>query len=283
MKKHILIILAAVGILVAFSFSCTACLASEAELPYDFIENAVHQEMKAKGFEESYVAIEDGNMLMRMEVPVVDSSLSGHMVELAAAGFLNYPTANNVRVESYHMGNPLFRAAASGSDLGNYVEQKISVEELVSRFQFEDLRAPETVVEHDLGVFNVLIGEVALDDKKASVDLEYLGDSEKEFWSTFFSMAMLVVEDCPWIETVEFNFHRDSEEDIFTVKASAEDVLAVTEGSMSPEKFIDNFEDQNEGGIWGFLLITLLVLLVFIIGVITIIRKGIGMLKRTRA
>mgnify|MGYP001371983795 CR=1 FL=1 len=282
MKMQIFNAIVAVSTLVVFSFSGTACLATEAEMPYDFIENAVHQEMKDMGFEKSYVAIENGEMLIRLEAPVVDSSLPGYLVDLAAMGYMNYPVANNVRVESYHMGEPLFGAVAGGTDLNDYIEKKIGADELAAKFRFEDLRAPEIVVEQDLGVFDVLIGEVALEDNNAAVDLEYLGESEKEFWSDFFSMALLVVEDCPWVETVQFNFHRNDGEDIFTVKTSAEDILAVTEGSMSQEEFVENFKDQNEGGIWGFLIITLLVLIILAVGIKIIISKGLSILKNAR-
>jgi|Deesub1362B_J571_1020462.scaffolds.fasta_scaffold00074_28 hypothetical protein len=189
------------------------------------LEMKVFEDLRAKGLEKIYVAINDTSMLIRFETPAINGNLMNFMYDVALDAYKIVPK-DNVRVESYFSGEPILALSVKGKDLTS---------KNIDGLHFEDIRRPEFKVETDLGVFDVLIYNVSLSREKATITLEYLADQEG-FWRDYLAMNLVVLEDVPWVDEIEFNYLGEGNRTL-TLTSKSNDILAVYSGEMTPEEF----------------------------------------------
>lgn len=195
-------------------------------------------------------------------------------------------------IEGYFMEEGIISLQAKKADLIAYENQEIDETELISNIQLKDLRSMEKMIEYDLSVFDVLIQDIIIDKEKVLVEMEFMGSNEEDFWKDYSAMALIAVENLPWVKRVEFSYLDSGYNNALYIVATKENILQLAEGKLSPEDFVDslvttevNFEgesqeeqttqrDENNG---DSSLITIL-LIVVAAGIIALIGKKL--LKR---
>ncbi|WP_198300146.1 hypothetical protein [Thermococcus siculi] len=170
------------------------------------------------GASDAYVSLSGERTLVQFEAPAVDEALMGMAYEVAKKAYETNP-AKEVRVEAYYLGEPVLGLTVSNGDFDNP--------------EFEDIRRPRFRVESDLGIFDVLVHNVAITNETASVTLEYLAD-EEGFWKDYFAMAFLILEDAPWVKEVSITYLADNGS--LTVSTSSDDLLKLHSGEITAEE-----------------------------------------------
>ena len=235
MKRILAVILIIVVVIVVVGIALHLKGPSETSAPGNIeLETQVFEDLKARGLEKSYVAIDDDSMLIRFEAPVNDK-LNDLMYDVALDAYEIAPK-DNVKVEAYWTGEPVLAMTAKGSDLENK-----NVDALV----FEDIRRLEFKIKTDLAIFDVLIYDINVDETVPHITLEYLAD-EEGFWRDYLSMCLLTVEDASWIDEVKFEYL--GEEDNLTLISRRDDILGVYSGELTPEEFVARIQIQRKGG-----------------------------------
>jgi len=197
-------------------------------------EQEIMHDLQSQGFTDCYIAIDNPFILIRFE-SVPDENLNDRLLSVAKTA-CNKSGQEYIRAEAYFMEEPILALNAGCIDLKND-----NYETLV----FEDIRDPEYKVESDLAIFDVLIHEVKLDKTKASISLEYLAN-EESFWNDYLAMALLVVEDTPWVDEVIFEY--PGEKDSKTIITSKKDnVLNLINNEISAKEFVDQLQIQQSG------------------------------------
>ncbi len=290
-KKHSLkFLLIASLLLLCLLFTTTNTLAQDLEM-----EKEVKKNLENIECENTYVAIENGTMLVRFDAPFIEEKLISYMQDIALMAYLTYP-AKQTQIQAYDSGSPLIGATISRNDMQAYVDQEISSDELYTRTNFEDLRSVEKVVTDDLAVFDIAVNEISIEENNAEIHLTYTGLQEDEFWKQYASMALLVVEDCPWVDNVKLVFY-DLDIKALSINAKTDKILDYSAQKIDTDEFIDSLQvidyysstsqdkdeiqdtnahdNQDEDSGWGF-WIFILIFLIIVLLIIWFIFKLIG-------
>ena len=162
--------------------------------------------------------INSGNWtVVKFETDVIDESLLGVLYTLAKRAHEN--GSRNVRVEAYFGNEPVIALTVRNGDLSNAT--------------LEDTRRPEFRIETDLSLFDVLVHNVTVTNETASVSLEYLAD-EGSFWKDYLRMSLAILEDAPWVESVEIIYLGERN---VRVSVPSDSLLKALSGELSPEEF----------------------------------------------
>ncbi|WP_297070673.1 hypothetical protein [Thermococcus sp.] len=166
--------------------------------------------------------------LIRFEAPVLDEDLLGIAYELAKKAY-EVNGSENVRVEAYFRDEPILALTTENGDFDNPV--------------FEDIRRPEFKIETDLGLFDVLVHNVTVTNETALVSLEYLAGNES-FWRDYVKMSLAILEDAPWVKTVEITYVGDKN---VSVSVPSKAILEALSGKLSPEEFANSISVAGIG------------------------------------
>ena len=214
------------GILVIISVVLIiGCVAAYDDVNDD-LEKQIFNNLKSKGLNNGYVAIDEQFILIRFE-SVINENLNDLMFSIAKDAH-NKTGLEYVRVEAYFMEEPVLALNAIGVDLEN---------DNFDALVFEDIRFPEFKIESDLGIFDVLVYEVKLDKTKAHIKLEYLAD-EDSFWNDYLAMSLLVVEDAPWTDEVVFEYLGENGRKT-TITSKNDNILRLYNEEISADEFSD--------------------------------------------
>ncbi|MFH0967773.1 MAG: hypothetical protein V1862_08845 [Methanobacteriota archaeon] len=197
-------------------------------------EQEILLDLQNQGFTDCYVAIENPFILIRFE-SIPDENLNDVMFSIAKTA-CDKTGLEYIRVEAYFMEEPIFALNAVCTDL-----KKNNYDTLV----FEDIRNPEFKIESDLAIFDALIQEVKIDKATASISLEYLAD-EDSFWNDYVAMALLVVEDAPWVDKVVFEYIGDNDNKTLII-SDKDNILKLLSGEISAQVFVDQLQIQQSG------------------------------------
>ncbi|QDA32103.1 hypothetical protein FH039_11550 [Thermococcus indicus] len=165
--------------------------------------------------------------VIRFETSIIDGSLPGALYTLAEKAREN--GSENIRVEAYFGDEPVIALTVRNGDLDNAT--------------FEDIRRPEFMIENDLGLFDVLVHNVALTNDTASVSLEYLA-GEDFFWRDYTKMSLAILEAVPWVERVEIVYLGERN---VSVSVSSDALLKALSGELSPEEFANAISVREIG------------------------------------
>ena len=166
--------------------------------------------------------------LIRFEAPILDENLLGIAYELAKKAY-EVNGSENVRVEAYFRDEPILALTTENGDFDNPV--------------FEDIRRPEFKIETDLGLFDVLVHNVTVTNETALVSLEYLAGNES-FWRDYVKMSLAILEDAPWVKTVEITYVGDKN---VSVSVPSKAILEALSGKLSPEEFANSISVAGIG------------------------------------
>ncbi len=166
--------------------------------------------------------------LIRFEAPVLDENLLGIAYDLAKKAY-EVNGSENVRVEAYFGDEPILALTIENGDFDNPV--------------FEDIRRPEFRIETDLGLFDVLVHNVTVTNETALVSLEYLAGNES-FWRDYVKMSLAILEDAPWVKTVEITYVGDKN---VSVSVPSKAILEALSGKLSPEEFANSISVAEIG------------------------------------
>jgi len=198
------------------------------------------------------VLVDGDNTIVKIETPVVDETLYSILYYVALKTHEETHT-KNIIVESYFMREPILRLKIINYDFDNPI--------------YEDIRTPEYKIESDLNVFDVVIHSVKLSDSKASITLEYSGD-EEGFWRDYLAMSLLILEDAPWIDTIEIIYLGDVENKKFVV--DSDNILKYYSGEISADELVDSidvssYNDNNEDSDFIFTIVLIILAVVALI------------------
>ncbi len=166
--------------------------------------------------------------LIRFEAPVLDENLLGIAYDLAKKAY-EVNGSENIRVEAYFRDEPILALTIENGDFDNPV--------------FEDIRRPEFRIETDLGLFDVLVHNVTVTNETALVSLEYLAGNES-FWRDYVKMSLAILEDAPWVKTVEITYVGDKN---VSVSVPSKAILEALSGKLSPEEFANSISVAEIG------------------------------------
>ncbi len=199
-------------------------------------ETDIFNELKSMGFENAYVAIENGSLLMRFEAPAISENFSDILLSVAVKGYEKYTDANTVVVESYLNDSPALGVVMRGEDIAQWRKGAISDSDLYKRADFIDLRSDEANIKDDLAGFNAYTDEVRLDDNNAKLIVHYFG-KDTDFMDDFAAMAFFVVQDAPYADNISITYAPHAEGKYLTVQTTRSNVLSLYNGDLSQNDF----------------------------------------------
>lgn len=212
------------------------------------------------------VSIDGDTAIVKIETPYVGSTLHNLLYYVALKTHEETHT-KNIIVESYFTGEPILRLKIINYDFDNPI--------------YEDIRTPEYKIESDLNVFDVIIHSVKLDDNKASITLEYLGD-EKGFWKDYLAMSLLILEDAPWVDTIEINYLGDEENKRFVV--DSDNILKYYSGEINADDLVNSIQvstysnDENEDNNYIYTIFLIILAIVALIIALVFLKSIIKIL-----
>jgi hypothetical protein len=195
----------------------------------EFVENAgsgFNPELKGaiEGLGGQVKQIQDGDqVLVQFDYWALDT-MDDAVYEAAVRAYEVF--LRPVRVEGFYFGEPVLALVSDNPNEG---------------FSFEDIREPEFMIESDLGIFDVLVEEIALGDK-ASITLQYLG-AEEDFFIDFAAMAFVVVQAAPYITAVEIVYVKPGF--CFGIETSTHNLLAYYADEVSGRQFLQSLATRD--------------------------------------
>jgi len=177
-------------------------------------------ELEVMGLKNVSISESGDSMEIAFTAPYVGDGLES-MVYSAAKRAYEKSKSKKLRVEAYFGDEPVLAMMVENGDFSNPI--------------FEDIRRPEFRIEADLGLFDVLVHNVAVTNDTASVSLEYLAGNES-FWRDYTKMSLAILEDAPWVERIEIVYLGERN---VSVSVSSDDLLDALSGELSPEEFAE--------------------------------------------
>jgi len=211
-------------LLLASQFSVTMAL--------DPGERQIFETLETMGFDQSYVALEEESLFIRIEDPDFKVIDSVREILLLAS---HLGSVDLVTLEVYHQGEGVYAFKASGEDIAACSRGEISMETFDERIEGGSLLTPEEAIGLDLGVFDALVYQVVLSEKTAKVHLKYSGQSEEDLMMDLPNMAYRVLFHAPWVATVSFNIDHHREARVLGVSFETEDLTALLQGETDLE------------------------------------------------
>ena len=209
------------------------------EPPYFSSELKIHEQMKTKGYNKSYVYINNDEVLMRFEVDEIDSGLPMEMIELISTGYGVFTLSKRITVEAYHEQKPFFGISAKTADVSEYINNNIDLDEFFDRIELNDLRSTEDNIKADLLPLDVYIHEVDVDMRSAQIVVSYMGKEEKQMLEDYVSMLTVLLRNAPWVDkaVVRFSFEQGKGE--VSISSSTVDILDLLDGNITEEVFFN--------------------------------------------
>jgi hypothetical protein len=203
------------------------------------------------------VSINGDTATVKIETPVVDNTLH-NLLYYVALKTHEETHAKNIIVESYFMNEPILRLKIFNYDFDNPI--------------YEDIRTPGYKIKSDLNVFDVIVHSVKLSDSKASITLEYLG-GEKGFWKDYLAMSLLILEDAPWVNSIEIIYLGDEENK--KIEVNSDDILKYYSGEISADELVNSihvssYSKDEENG-WSIIYTIILIILAIVALIIALI------------
>lgn len=227
MKKFLMIILLLLVISLPLSFS---------EASY----SALTSELDAMEFiEETQITEAEGHLYIQMNVTFQDEKMIYYYQDIIEKVYLQAP-AKSITLLIYSEGFPVFRIQSIQGDIEDYIDGTIDRNEFLEQMGIEDIRSIENVLYDELNLFDAYIIGIFVDESESRVQLESMKKPES-FQDDFMAMALTVIENTPWIDTVVFEFFKD-EEEIMTIKGNKDAFLKAMKGTMSEEDFVKSLE-----------------------------------------
>lgn len=194
----------------------------------------------------------EDTITIKYEAEIITDDLLDRMLEYAIDLAPNLDEEIIV-IEGYFMDEGIISLQADKADLIAYQNQEIDETELISNIQLRDLRSMEKMIEYDFSVFDVLVQYIIIDREKVLVEMEFMGSNEEDFWKDYSAMALIAVENLPWVKRVEFSYLDSGYNNALYIVATKENILQLAEGKLSPEDFVDslvttevNFDGENQ-------------------------------------
>ncbi|WP_456365405.1 hypothetical protein [Thermococcus sp.] len=198
------------------------------ETPSGGTETSVTETPTAGTAPENVTVVSSGNItVIRFNAPAINDGILGLAYDLAEKACQN--GSENVRVEAYFGNEPVIALTVKNGDFSNAT--------------FEDIRRPEFRIETDLGLFDVLVHNVTVTNDTASVSLEYLA-GEDSFWRDYAKMSLAILEDAPWVKSVEVIYLGERN---VSVSVSSDSLLKALSGELSPEEFAEEISVVEMG------------------------------------
>lgn len=204
-----------------------------ADVQYPDHEQQIHDELLKRGWTNSYAAIGDKETLIRFEVNIIDANVIDYLADAAAMAHIIHPS-DIVKAEAYYQNKPLLALTARGTALQDFLDGRISRQDLNESLAFKDLRNMEEKLINDLSIFDVFIEKVQLSKDTVAVELDYRFSDERTFWQDLLSMSVAVVSDIPWSKEIQFKYITESP---FSINIPSVKVLSYLEGSITPAEF----------------------------------------------
>jgi hypothetical protein len=227
MKKFLMIILLLLVVSLPLSFS---------EASY----SALTSELDAMEFiEETQITEAEGHLYIQMNVTFQDEKMIYYYQDIIEKVYLQAP-AKSITLLIYSEGFPVFRIQSIQGDIEDYIDGTIDRNEFLEQMGIEDIRSIENVLYDELNLFDAYIIGIFVDESESRVQLESMKKPES-FQDDFMAMALTVIENTPWIDTVVFEFFKD-EEEIMTIKGNKDAFLKAMKGTMSEEDFVKSLE-----------------------------------------
>ncbi len=226
-------------LLLMFSFAASAYADSETD---------IFNELKAMGFENSYVAIENGSLLIRFETPAIPANFSDILLTVAIKGYEKYPSAEAIAVEAYMNNSPAVGAVVRGEDIGLWKKGALTDNDLYDRAEFMDLRSEQNEIRDDLAGFNAYVDKIDITENDINVVIHYFG-KEDDFLNDFAAMAFFVVQDAPYIDKISFTYVPHGEGKYVTVNTDKNAVLSLYDGSLSQDDFIKSLSVKESANL----------------------------------
>ncbi len=211
-------------LLLASQFSVTMAL--------DPGERQIFETLETMGFDQSYVALEEEGLLIRIEDPDFKVIDSVREILLLAHDLGPVPL---VTLEVYHQGEGVYAFKASGEDIAACARGEISSEAFDERIEGGSALSLESAIGHDLAVFDALVYQVALSEETVKVCLKYSGQSEEDLMMDLPNMAYRVLFHAPWVETLSFSIDHHREARALEVTFKTEDLMTLLRGETDLE------------------------------------------------
>jgi hypothetical protein len=174
-----------------------------------------------------------------MNVTFQDEKMIYYYQDIIEKVYLQAP-AKSITLLIYSEGFPVFRIQSIQGDIEDYIDGTIDRNEFLEQMGIEDIRSIENVLYDELNLFDAYIIGIFVDESESRVQLESMKKPES-FQDDFMAMALTVIENTPWIDTVVFEFFKD-EEEIMTIKGNKDAFLKAMKGTMSEEDFVKSLE-----------------------------------------
>ncbi|MFH1589892.1 MAG: hypothetical protein ABIB43_04965 [archaeon] len=104
---------------------------------------------------------------------------------------------------------------------------------------FTDIRTSEFMIENDIMIFDVFVGNVEVKDDEVLVEVEYIGP-EEDFFADYAGMCFVIIQDVPWVEDITITYLK--KDLCLSMKTTSTNVLELYAEEISMDKFLENLE-----------------------------------------
>ena len=214
---------------------------SFSEVPF---EKALEDSLKKYDFiEKSKVSLNDKNISevnIDLNLKYYDKYTIYDMVSVVDEVGRAY-NFSKLTLNIYDSYLPYVKFEILKSDYELYKNGELDKSEFISKFKLSDMRSLQKILYDDLVGFDSYILDIKVNGSMVVLSVEF-NSKKEEFFDEFYAMALVVVEDAPFIDTVRVEYKDDSDNVLMTLTSSKDKILALLLDEISMEAFLNGID-----------------------------------------
>lgn len=228
MRKSFIVLI--ILLLISVTFNCYA------QGPLSETENDMFNYLKQSGFEKSYVMLRNNSLIIKFQT-IIDHGILKDFYDISTQAGETASDIDFIILDAYVDQDPFLRVNIKAADARAAAVGNMSREDYISGFEFMDLRPVDRVLEDELAEYDTKVYFVHVGNRSARVDLAYNGLSQEQLFSDYISMSMAAVENCPWIDRINFNFISNDDKKVLVMTSGTDDILNLYADDISVQEF----------------------------------------------
>ncbi|MFO7887917.1 MAG: CvpA family protein [Eubacteriales bacterium] len=206
-------------------------------------EIEIFNQVKDLGFSRVYVDIDDETSLLQIDINEGDfiKNITNFFVLMKR----NYNSTSYV-VELYDISSKIYQISTEGEKIDLYINAEISENQFLDLLEYTDARTIEERLKTDIEVLDYLVYGISIDEKKAEVDLIYIGENENNIISDLPNIHMLVIQYAPYVENTKINLENHVKDEFLEFEIKTDKLLSLLKEEITQESYYESIEISLE-------------------------------------
>lgn len=142
--------------------------------------------------------------------------------------------------------NEFLDSFESYEDFQSNASTSKALTKLIKNIDILDIRDRDEILRDELNLFDVSIYDLKMNKNEVNIVLENNSDSESEMISQLLSMALLVIENYPEANNINFNYVIDNSDKMLSFNMVQKDVLDYYSNHITAEELIKKTEIEEK-------------------------------------